>query len=1201
MCSLYVRLCLVADSVAQKCDPEARLLLVCADRDTAYPPDVTWCSGMGWIDTCYHVPPTIKAVRSDHYGISQHIYRYHYNPVLEVGRFIHDVDTIWAVMKNNGESDDRPYWVTETGNHTYPPDSTIKEVWQAMTVTESYVIGLCLPELVRRPAQVLNWWCFGDRRNHPENKDKYFGLVDTLVDEKPSYWAYKQLTQQLVGKEYNRRWFNTWEPTRDDTIFIAEFETPSGLRKWVAWEYYRSGATAHEVRIPVATNQVDRIRLRLNDGTGDSVRIDAGYDSYLRITVDTMPIYIKEVGPVSICDLKVDSLWCEPRPPQDGVKFILKVSITNIGNEAAPTDSGLWVKFYANDNPLDSVYYDSVIDTSETVILKTDSLVLYKDSGPYLIKVIANPDQDFNEATFTNNGGYLYALCPKPPLAGITINQGAEKTDLKFAVLSLEAFDPNFGQYLADSMMILQTWVEGDSNIPYNWKTDSTGWIPYDTVYFWRLRQDPGWNIVRFKVKCGEWNESEEAADTILFDRYQPDSIHFVVPEFVPTPQCTIKSRVFDLSGGGRMRFGIGDLESSLKNPCFDSIAPPWDTFRINYHDSLKLIELKTADSTSIYQVIDDDSLSPYLNDTLLLSIDLATGEFFGRCSVCFIYRYDHPNDQDPPYGVIPEGCKIVIPEGSRVFNYQTRFRFSPGADFIEAWVGVWGDLDSGRVVLDNLRLDPIGPEPEYTHWLVFDTLHTFTLPDSEASYQLMAQYEDSAGNESWYPVDTVTLDTTPPEAVITFPADSQWVSGTITIEGWGYDPDDHFKKYTLYYRAEGNWHGCDPDSVSYQPVYPLQTPWGPAGQPLGDWNTNLVTEEFGNGYYPLRLLVIDSAGHTTADTVIVYINNPIGPIDFGFGAGTSPTGLGAGDDRLYVGDESGKVISYDRSGYRLGEFELKDSLGLGLPGGILVGDLLWVVDRRYEVVRTYKEGRPIGRIEIKAPEFITGGIWVSSGDRLLRIDASGEVRAEVESGPVAGIYYDPDYLVVLQERGLMVIDTAGKTIDTIPLKLKSPSALTGDEHGYFYIADGRGIGLYDRDGSLLYRLPDARPGRLVRWGDYLFVALKDRLWAYRLFGGGGGFGGGPQEAGSHYFFSFRCFPSPFLSGLHIVYSLAEEASPRVRIYDVCGRMVKDYDFGRKKPGFYRLVLKPDLAGGVYFIRFEAGRFQWWEKTVRLK
>ena len=854
MCDLYTRMVLVSDSVLKGRYGSIPYFLVTNAvymvNGTHWSPEVR-VQGKDWVRMY------LNSIGNDDPGYAISIHPYQWPDQFE-GRFnpdslARDVDSMRRVIQDP----EMKLWLTELGWST--EDEKITEELQANYLVESYVTGLGMAEEVLYPLERMFWWVLND------DVGGGFNIVNNDdLSKKKGFYACKQMVSQLCSMKYCQlRNLQTWGP--DSNIdFIErgrcyEFEDKDGdLRKWVLWKNAGGEVDSILVKLPVATNQVDKVVIDYTDGTGDSLRMDTGYDGYFGLTVKENPVYVKEFGTTSLCDLKVDSIWPVPEP-QDSVKFVLYAKIKNIGNEAAPTDSyPLLFIFSANDTlVLDSISYTDPIPCidNDSIVIMSDTLILYNDGAPYLLKGHANFDKNFNEQSFENNAGFRFCECRYP---------------------------------------------------------------------------------------------------------------------------------------------------------------------------------LKKA---------------------------------------------------------------------------------------------------------------------------------------------------------------------------ITYPVDSQQVSGTIQVQGWVYDPNGDFWKYTLYYYDDGTgeWHGCDPDSVSYTPVNPISSPGGPSGGDLGDWNTNTVT----NGEYDLKLTVYDTLGHQADTTIIdVYVfNDPFGGGD-GFGGMGAPSGLGYADSLIFVGDLAGEVIAYDLEGAEVDRFAVDDSSGSGTPTGLLLSNYLWVVDEKHENLKGYKDKKVKKKIKVKEPRFITDGIWVTSGDYLLRIDDEGKIKTKVEVKRPRGLYGYEDYLLVLLDKSnkLLWIDTTGQVIDTTFAEgLTNPSHLTVDEHRFVYIADSARVGVYDFDGSLLFALPVADPGWLLRFGPYLYVSFADHVQRYQLFGKPWQPGGGPQSSGEAYFFSFRTFPNPFPRALNIVYSLAKKTRPKVTVFDVTGRRVRSYDYGEKEPGFHQAIIKPRLPNGVYFLRFEAGNYKKTDKVVLVR
>jgi hypothetical protein len=81
-------------------------------------------------------------------------------------------------------------------------------------------------------------------------------------------------------------------------------------------------------------------------------------------------------------------------------------------------------------------------------------------------------------------------------------------------------------------------------------------------------------------------------------------------------------------------------------------------------------------------------------------------------------------------------------------------------------------------------------------------------------------------------------------------------------------------------------------------------------------------------------------------------------------------------------------------------------------------------------------------------------------------------------------------------------------------------------------------------------------------------------------------------------------FPTPFVRGVAIRYSLAAEGRVTLRVHDLAGRVVRTLANGVMRPGRYSLSWNGaddrgrELARGVYFCRFTAGDYRATEKLV---
>lgn len=72
-------------------------------------------------------------------------------------------------------------------------------------------------------------------------------------------------------------------------------------------------------------------------------------------------------------------------------------------------------------------------------------------------------------------------------------------------------------------------------------------------------------------------------------------------------------------------------------------------------------------------------------------------------------------------------------------------------------------------------------------------------------------------------------------------------------------------------------------------------------------------------------------------------------------------------------------------------------------------------------------------------------------------------------------------------------------------------------------------------------------------------------------------------------------YPNPFNSQTIVYFSIADEADVRFAIYDVAGRLVKDYELKTYIPGRYQLKWDStnnsgeSIASGIYFLKMTVG------------
>ncbi|RLI10100.1 hypothetical protein DRO33_05935 [Candidatus Bathyarchaeota archaeon] len=67
--------------------------------------------------------------------------------------------------------------------------------------------------------------------------------------------------------------------------------------------------------------------------------------------------------------------------------------------------------------------------------------------------------------------------------------------------------------------------------------------------------------------------------------------------------------------------------------------------------------------------------------------------------------------------------------------------------------------------------------------------------------------------------------------------------------------------------------------------------------------------------------------------------------------------------------------------------------------------------------------------------------------------------------------------------------------------------------------------------------------------------------------------------------------PNPSRGLVHFYFSLDKEKSATLRIFDVSGRLVREFRFPKASPGLHKLSLRVK-ASGVYVVKFSAGSYK---------
>ena len=256
-----------------------------------------------------------------------------------------DHDSLRAILKYwNQES--KATWADEVGWGTWPDTGklTCSTQKQADIVVQLFNVGIGNVVNPRGELGMVDWYMLHDVTHDTTNKawDARMGFAThtdsgTTPQNKPSFYAFRQMTGKLKDKHFNRR-----VPLADTNVYAYEFEeTGSGKRTWVVW---RSDAITSIESLSVRTPHADSIMITYN-GNEPTWPLQISVSGKTAIQTDSVPMYIKEkvTDSLSRPDVIIDSLWVNPTSPRagEGLRFYariknisttdsLKASITNL-------------------------------------------------------------------------------------------------------------------------------------------------------------------------------------------------------------------------------------------------------------------------------------------------------------------------------------------------------------------------------------------------------------------------------------------------------------------------------------------------------------------------------------------------------------------------------------------------------------------------------------------------------------------------------------------------------------------------------------------------------------------------------------------------------------------------------------------------------------------------------------------------------
>jgi len=212
------------------------------------------------------------------------------------------------LMKHNAAYGDRPFIVSEMGRRSDANQPMLQQGCLGGNVAGSdeqqsrYVVQGNVRAMAAGVEAAIWYKLVDDGVGNYE-----YGLLRTDLSPKPAYWAYKTVTDELMGAVYDHQM--TVGETGWTDVEGYEFRMPNGKRKWVLWTPTKaSGETVRAVSFPASRVRVVP-KQKYNDAYPDTeipgvvqVIDDGGAgdlgpagDGKVTINVSASPIFVESL------------------------------------------------------------------------------------------------------------------------------------------------------------------------------------------------------------------------------------------------------------------------------------------------------------------------------------------------------------------------------------------------------------------------------------------------------------------------------------------------------------------------------------------------------------------------------------------------------------------------------------------------------------------------------------------------------------------------------------------------------------------------------------------------------------------------------------------------------------------------------------------------------------------------------------------
>ena len=421
-CSLYVRMCCIAESTAHALGGGRKVVGGATYRLRDSNEELTVSSGVDWLRDMFDLAEQRYGGIENCFDIaSVHPYMHVVDTAhpdaqvfwFDETRFTRDLDTARWALRQAGYPG-MELWASEIGwPRWYNKDSSFSQtdtLLQARNLCEFFTSSMARQADPRGGYDRAFWYELSAYRSTPHDRilTEGFGLLDTCpnLPRLPNSWAFEQLGAVLTGKRFNGRVMNG-DTAVDNHLRMYEFEDTTGKRTWVCWT---DEVAAAVTPVPVRNDEVDTVALAYNS-TPPASQKDAEPTGWLNIALQPRPAFVIETGAASRPDLVVDSVKYVLRAPDTVLAWV-----TNRGNRATPRQSPgnqpypTWAVLYANGDSLTQQVYTDSIGVSQQVMFTFSPGIAQPAAVLFAVKV--NPAQTYVELGTDDNSGYRLKTQP---------------------------------------------------------------------------------------------------------------------------------------------------------------------------------------------------------------------------------------------------------------------------------------------------------------------------------------------------------------------------------------------------------------------------------------------------------------------------------------------------------------------------------------------------------------------------------------------------------------------------------------------------------------------------------------------------------------------------------------------------------------------------------------------------------------------